>query len=280
MTPEATAAALARALPALRLNQLYPVWRTAQAHLRALAVPCPESPLQLIPGTAWPDGAAWTRVRVDHGLAAELLASLPSGGGRRVALQRTYLTALARAVPLPPSHTTPRLVEATDGVLRVEVVHDTHALAIPLIARTTVRLAVGGADGVTVDGHRVHLSASLQAAVEQIAHQPAAGAALLGAFGTVEQLTVGTLGPARTGLGGPWLSAALTRITPELPSSRVDDPLRDDVVLPAPERAERMSHIRKWAVPASDVAAARAWLRERGSRNLVYPYRLPAEASP
>ena len=275
MTPERTALHLAAAMPALRLNRAFLPWRTVHAHLRALAVACPDRPLTLTPGTAWPAATDWVRVRVDHGLAAGVLQSLPSGGGRVVALQRTYLTALLDHTPLAPSSRTVELVEALPGRLRVEIIHDARDLALPRLARTTARLDVPEDGAVTLSDGQLTLSDDLAEAIARLAGAPAAGTAHLATFGTVESVTVGAIGPARSGLTGPWLSAVLTRVSPELSSSRVDDPLRDDIVVPSPDRPERMSHIRKWAVPAADQRAARAWLAEQGSRNLVYPYRSP-----
>ena len=276
MTPEHTATALAAALPALRLNRAYLDWRSVQAHLHALAIACPDQPLALLPGTAWPRGEDWVRVRVDHGLARDVLPTLPSGGGRALARQRAYLAALLATAPLPPTHTRALLVERLPQHVRIEVIHNAHDLALPRLSRITVRMAAPLGPHVSLSGDTPSLSDTLARTIAALPDAPAAQTAALARLGTVELVTIGTIGPARTGLTGPWLSAVLTRIGPELRSSRVDDPLRDDITLPSPDRPERMSHIRKWAVPTADKAAAKQWLADQGSRNLVYTYSLPA----
>jgi hypothetical protein len=276
MSPETTAELLAAALPALRLNKAYPDWRAIQSHLLALSVPCPDHPLAL--HASWPDSAAWMRVRVDHDLARDVLPTLGTGGGRRMALQRAYLTAMASATVLPPSNTVVRLVEQRGDHLRIEVVHDAHELAVPRLARIVVRMDVLAGQGATLHPNGPVLTDTLEAAIRRLPDAPAAETLALHALGDVESVTIGTVGPARTGIRGPWLSAALTRLSADLRSSRVDDPLHDNIVLPAPERADRMSHIRKWAVPAPDVSAARQWLSERGRHNMVYAYALPEAA--
>ncbi len=282
--------ALRRALAALRLNRLYPPWRAVDAHLAALAVPAPGGPLRRAPGTAWPAGADWLRVRVDHELAPGLLPSLRAAAADpAVAARVRYLEALAAARPLVETPPAVSLVGQEGEALRGELCLDLYALARPRLLRATLRFVLRPGHGL-VPGpapapealgfarHGLALvpSAALVARLRETLARPAAVAwAELGAWLEPELLTVGELGPARPGLGGPWLSAVLSRVGPALARTSVDDPLLPEsgLPVPAPDSPVRLSHHRKWAVPAAERAAARAWLARQGSRNLVVAVR-------
>lgn len=273
--PEDTAAvdipALRRQLAALRLNRLYPPWRAVDAHLAALQIPAPDAPLVPAPGTAWPEGAAWTRVRVDHGLAPELLSGVPLDAARTA-----YLRAIAETQPLPDPAPRCAVVGHVGDRVRGELVWDRHLLPVPRLWRATLRFVARPSADLVDNGLSIELSPDLRARLRQALERPAAVAwTALEALVEPELLTLGELGPARPGPSGPWLSAALSRVGPSLRQTSVDDPLLGSagIPVPAPSAAVRLSHHRKWAVPADDLPAARAWLKSQGSRNLVVAVR-------
>jgi len=279
-------AALCAALPALRLNHSFPPWRPIQAHLAALQLPVPGHPLIQAPDTAWPHPDAWLRVRVDGALADELLPvlrPLAAGGDARAKARVAYLEAIRTVVPLEEAVWQVRLIGHDTTHLRVEITLDQHILAAPILRRTTLRIATVQGGPITEQGHTLVLDPELERRIAEAAAAPARGVLRLSEWGEVESLTVGEVGPARNGLRGPWLSAVLTRVSESLDRTWVDDALLDSasgdalVELPRPDRPERLSRQRKWAVPRADVSAVRGWLAQRGSRNLHYTYRLPRD---
>lgn len=271
-------ACLRAALQALRLNRSYPSWRALDAHLSALQIKAPDQPLTWLPGTAWPHPDAWLRVRVDAGLAVGLLTVLKplSRSGDAAAVARVdYLEAIVHSRPLPELSWQARLIAHDRHRLQAELTVDQHILAVPVFRRTTVRISVSADGPLREDGHTIHIEDRLKQAILQAANAPARGFVALSAVGELESLTVGEVGPARNGVSGPWLSAVLTRVSGALDRTYVDDALEAEVELPRPERPERLSRQRKWAVPRTDVAALKSWLAKRSSRNLHYAYRLP-----
>ncbi len=267
---------LRRALAGLRLNRHYPPWRDLDAHLAALTVPAPHQPLRLSPGTAWPTGDAWMRVRVDHGLAEDVLAvqrPLAAAGNAQAKAQVRYLDALLTHRPLVQGPPVLRLVRHEGGRVHVELVWDLFLLQQPRFRRCTLRFAAMPGEHVVVDGLDVRGGPALQPLLSQaLAASPARTWRILtDAFEPLD-LCIGEVGPARPGLRGPWLSASLARLTAALDHTSVDDPLLLDATLavPAATRPERLALHRKWAVPRGELSAARAWLKSKGSRNIVY----------
>jgi len=271
-------AALRAALPALRLNRSFPPWRAIDAHLQALQIEVPGQPLALLPGTAWPHPDAWLRVRVDSGLAEEMLPvmrPLARSGDAEAQARVVYFEAIASCRPLRETVWQTRLVGHEPGRVKVEITVDQHIFAVPTFRRITLRIATPVAGPIKEDGHRLSIEKGFQQTILEAGSAPARGFVALSGAGAVESLTVGEVGPARNGVKGPWLSAVLTRVSTALDRTFVDDALESEVELPRPDRPERLSRQRKWAIPRADVSTLQGWLAERGSRNLHYTYRLP-----
>lgn len=262
--PAETLSALRRALSALRLNQSFVPWRAVDGHLAALAVPCPGAPLRWTAGEPWPSLDSWQRVAADHSLIDQVLPVLEQSGAQERA---RYLSALSAHTLLPAARHETQLVRHEGAHITVVVTVDRH------LTRTVARLTVPQRWVVDAGNGVVDAVVELVEAVLQAGRAPIAGGLALERFGVVHQLTVGTVGPARSGVRGPWLSAVLVRVSRELTRTFIDDPLACDVAVPAADRPVRMSRQRKWAVPQPDRGLCADWLAECGSRNVVYGYR-------
>ena len=91
----------------------------------------------------------------------------------------------------------------------------------------------------------------------------------------VVELSLGGIGPVTDGDHGVKLSASLSRLSAELPQHHIDDPLSPELPVPDASAGLRLSHQRKWAVPAEDLIEHRADLARRRSKNLSYGYTVP-----
>lgn len=270
MNPLLVVASLRAALPALRLNHAWLPWRTVASHLAGLTVPVPGGqPLALLAGTAWPHPEAWVRFRVDHALASSA-PSAPKGDAE----QQAYLQAICAFAPVPSRTATLRWVSRDTPRGLAEVTLDEGRLIVPLFRRTTVRLVLPLSE--IPDAYEGWPQwESLLDAVSRAGDNPVESSAVLDKYGEIEYTTVADIGPAQSGIRGPWLSAVLTRLARDLDATRIDDPLAHETAVPSSSSAFRLSRHRKWAVPAEDSKAARQYLDRLGSRNLVYTYILP-----
>ena len=254
------------ALRALRLNHFYPEWRGIAAHAAATGV------------QGWPAPDDWLRVRVDQRLAPEVLRRLGGleGEDAAAALKARSFRALLAAELLPHERSELQLVSADPARPVVQWVFDRNELATASFIRWTLRLA-GGAAHLRVHDGQVEPSLPLTRRLRLLCWHSALE--LHVGLSDLEDLHVldlhrGEVGSIRplAGEGAPWLSAVLSRISPELPRIHVDDPLVQHVLVPREDAGLGMSRTRKWAVPQTDLDRARRWLRAQGSRNLVYSY--------
>ncbi len=277
----APVAGLCAALEALRLNHHYPAWRPIVAHLQGAALgPCPPAE-----GAAWPASEAWARAWADRAHAPALLPQLDrlaAAGDHPSAAEARRLRALLELPSPAPEPLRASLIAPSPTAPRFEVVVDHIDLAALRFVRWTVRLAdPAGAPLQARPPGPDEVAAAFRGWLPRLgAAGPTDAALALAAHPGVvlDELIRGEIGPAVAGPRGPWLSAALSRVA-ALDASRVDDPLLDHAVLPSEDSPWRLAHHRKWAVPAADVAEARAWLGARGSRGLVYPWSAPGVAA-
>lgn len=258
--------AFAAAVEALRLNRQFPDWERVREHLRAIHRSCfnlessdtsPDgSGLRLDPRSGLPVPRAWIRARVEAELAGA--AGLLPAREVHVALRNVRDGRASYAV----------------RVDRLDVVSAT-------VARYTLILADRPGRNVSEGELALRAADGFRAKLELLSTQDAAlaFAALTEAGLEVEDVVRGVVGPAlvpgRAGIeipaSGLVLSACLERASLDLQGQRVDDPLIDTIVLPANARFG-LTRARKWAAPAADVPAVRAWLDARNSRGLVYGY--------
>jgi hypothetical protein len=247
--------ALGAALEALRLNRTFPEWERVRAHLAAMARRPPDEPLRIDPTSGLPIPREWVRARVEAELRGES-ALLP-----------------ARAV-------TVALRNVRDGVASYAVQVDRLDVVTATVARYSLVVADRPGRVVSVGQLDLQPSPELRAQLELLSTQDAAlGFAVLEQEGVrVEEVVRGVIGPAALPgagpslpVGGLVLSACLERASIDLEDQRVDDPLADSVTLFSGARVG-LTRARRWAVPTAELAAFTAWLRGRGSRNLVYGY--------
>lgn len=264
-------------LRALRLNRHYPSWRAVSAHLDGVAILPPGEGLRLCPA-GWPHPDAWLRVRIDQRLAPELLERLRglerAGDGPAIA-KAEYLRAIQAVTPLERGGLSVALIERCAARARFEVIIDRVELSIPSLVRWTIRLSEPEGERLESDTLTARATERFTRRLQALTTQAALSAVvLLEADGVqVEELVRGELGPNRMVDGQPWLSASLSRISRTLPQTSLDDPLAEGMAIPRADAALRLSHHRKWAVPRASQSAARGWLTEQGSRNIVYGYR-------
>lgn len=251
-----------RALRALRLNRLYPDWKGLADHADATGRP------------GWPAGEDWLRARVDQRLAPEMLERLEAQRGDATAdARRAYFEGLMKA-RLVQDHASIGLVHARDGRVEVEWRLDRMDLPQARFVRWTLRVG-GPASAFTVDGTQARATPELTRRIQLLSWHSALELAL----GleqvpgiAVHEVCRGEIGPARPGPSGPWLSACLSRVAEHVRRVVVDDPLTNQLLVPSSDSGRGLSHQRKWAVPAPDADAARGWLEDQGSRNLVYAF--------
>ena len=269
---------LQAALRALRLNKHFPPWAAVAGHLDGVAHLPPGQPLRLDEATLLPAPDEWLRVGIDRELAPELLPRLraaEAAGDQPSIDKAAYLRALCDVQPLPPSSVRTSLVHEGADRARFEVVVDRLELSLPRLVRWTFRLEETAGDRFTVAELAARASEVFAQRLRVIGTQPvAATAALLQTEHGLAVLEVvrGEIGPARAHDAGPCLSALLSRASPHLEHTAVDDPLAEQVLAPADDSLG-YSRLRKWAVPEAARADHLAWLASLGSRNLVYTYR-------
>lgn len=263
----ASKAPVTSALRGLRLNRFYPPWKAIAEHAAATGV------------RHWPAPEDWLRVRVDQRLAPEVLerlSGLEEEDAAAAAKARAFRR-LLQAELLPAEVSQLQLVSDAPGRPVVQWVFDRNELATASFVRWTLRLA-GSAVHLRVSEGRAQASELLRRRLRLLCWHSALE--LHVGLCELEDLEILDLhrgeiaSPAdRAGAKGPWLSAVLSRISPELGRVHVDDPLVRQVLVPRDEANLGMSRVRKWAVPEEDLEEARQWLHRVGSRNLVYPYR-------
>ena len=264
-------------LQALRLNRYYPPWRAVAEHLNGIAILPPGEGLQLCP-TGWPHPDAWLRVRIDQRLAPELLErlrGLEGAGDAPATAKAEYLRAIQAVTPLARGGLSVALIERCAERARFEVIIDRVELSLPSLVRWTIRLSESEGERLESDILTARVTDRFTRRLQALTTQAALSAVvLLEADGVqVEELVRGEIGPNRMVDGQPWLSAALSRISRSLPQTSLDDPLQEEMAIPRADAPLRLSHHRKWAVPRACRSAARQWLTEHGSRNIVYGYR-------
>lgn len=279
------AVTLAQALGALRLNRHFPPWERVQASVQAMGE---LGALSLDPSAGMPAGTAWMRLNAELAEAEasltrlRALGPLPEPEASRVRVRQAVLERLraVEPVPLRQVHVALRHREGDRASWRVVV--DRLDLSTATLARYS--LVVGGRPGRHVSDGDLELQASegFQRDLEVLAAEDAALAfALLRQRGLdVSEVVRGQIGPALLPGAGPVdlglaqgaLSACLERASVDLQAGQVDDPLAQDVVLPGARSGFGLSASRKWAVHPQDRPALAAWLRERGSRGLVYSW--------
>lgn len=268
-------AALQSALRALRLNQSHVPWRAVARHLDGVALVPPGAELRW--AEAWPHPDEWLRVRVDQRLAQDLLPRLRIQAKRDPvsAAKVDYLESLCRIPALLDEDLRVALVHSGDGQTTCELVLDRVELALPRFVRWTLRVT-DRAGRLQPDLLHSHADPRFATLVRLLTSQSASEAlAALHALPDLEvnEVVRGEIGPARPGPSGPWVSAVLSRASPALSGVRLDDPVVAHVPAPEAHHGFGLARHRKWAVPRADRAAATRWLRDQGSRNLVYGYR-------
>ncbi|MCP4807830.1 MAG: hypothetical protein GY884_21005 [Proteobacteria bacterium] len=261
--------AVAAGLRALRLNRHYPPWRELAGHVLATG-----DDTTWCPRTGWPAPCELVRVRVDRDLAPSLLARMAFLESQGVATEKARgLRALLAADLLGPGGLRIDTVHAEDR--RFELVLDRVELALPVFVRWTLR--VEDPDGrIPLDPDRPTADPALERLLLALSDQPVATAMrwLREHEGLhVTELVRGELGPVRPGPNGPRITASLSRASVDLRGVLVDDPLAGDMPVPGPAHGFGLSHQRKWAVHPDDLRSMKAWLRERGSRNVAYAWR-------
>lgn len=182
---------------------------------------------------------------------------------------------------LPAREVRVALRNVHDGIASYAVQVDRLDVVTATVARYS--LVVSDRPGRVVSTGELDLQpgAELREKLELLSTQDAAlGFAVLQQHGVkVEEVVRGVIGPAvLPGQAGPdvpatrlVLSACLERASIDLEDQRVDDPLAESVTLFAGTRVG-LTRARRWAAHPADVPALTAWLRARGSRNLVYGY--------
>lgn len=271
---------LIAALGALRLNHAYPPAAALAEHLRGVMVLPPGARLRRCPTTGWPHPEEWLRVRADRELAPSLLPRLDvlaAAGDRRSAERAAALRALDAVRPLKDEPPELALVDDAPAGLTAQLSLTLYDLSAPRFARLVVRLRDPARRHLRLDGPSVRVSEALRVRLAAAAERGAVGAArLLAVDGlAVVELGLSAVGPVTDGDHGVKLSASLSRLTAELPQHHIDDPLAPELPVPDPRDGLRLSHQRKWAVAADDLAAHRAELARLGSKNLTYGYTVP-----
>ena len=274
----ATIAQLQSALRALRLNRHFPPWRAISEHLSGVALLPPGKTLRM-GNNGLPHPDEWLRVRIDQRLAPELLTrltGLEAVGDAPSIEKANYLRALQNITALQRGGLRVSLIELTPEQARYEVIIDRVELSVPSLVRWTLRLSEFEGSRMASDVLTARATERFTRRLQALTTQPALAAVVLleseeGLI--VEELVRGEVGPARAGQSGPWLSAVLSRISRQLASTSIDDPLTANMAIPRVDADLGLSHHRKWAAPRAEVSAAKAWLREQGSRNIVYGYR-------
>lgn len=270
-----------RGLRALRLNVHFPPWRSISDHLDGVRLLPPGAALRLDAASGWPHPEEWLRVRVDRHLAPELLGRLQAieaAGDLSVSAKAAYLRALLAVTPLGTPALSVSLIESAEGFARYEVVLDRLELGRPSLVRWTLRLREVGQGRFSPDALEARATEHFEQRLRRLTAQTPLAAYLLlreEPSLSIEELVRGELGPIlhRPEGSGPWVSAVLSRLSPLLSQSTVEDPLLEaDFAVPGPGLGVGLAHHRKWAVPAADMASVRAWLAARGARNIVYTY--------
>lgn len=245
------AAGVGRALRALRLNRQFPEWERVRDHLAAAAV----RGLRIDRASGLPVPREWTRARIEGELAGETAAWIEP---------RSMHVALRHAEDDRASYAV--------RVDRIDLVTATLARYSLVVSDTPGRVASAGFE------KRLALLSTQDAALAFAVLRDQEGM-------EVEEVVRGVIGPAalpgdwcgperlrEVAISGPVVSACLERASLDVAVRRVDDPLAEDVVLPADLQPFGLARVRKWAVPEADLPAFRAWLSARGSRGIVYGY--------
>lgn len=271
---------LVAALGALRLNHAYPPAAALAEHLRGVMTLPPGARLRRCPTTGWPHPDEWLRVRADRELAPSLLPRLDvlaAAGDRRSAERAAALRALDAVSPLKDEPPELALVDDAPEGLTAQLSVTLYDLSAPRFVRLVARLIDPARRHLRLDGPVVRASDALKARLTAAAERGAVGAArLLNADGVrVVELGLGAIGPVTEGDHGVKLSACLSRLTADLPQHHIDDPLAPELPVPDASDGLRLSHQRKWAVAAEDLAVHRAELTRKRSKNLSYGYTVP-----
>ena len=271
---------LIAALGALRLNHAYPPAGALAEHLQGVMTLPPDARLRRCPTTGWPHPEEWLRVRADRELAPSLLPRLDvlaAAGDRRSAERAAALRALTGIRALKDEPPELALVDDAPEGLTAQLSLTLYDLSAPRFVRLIVRLIDPARRHLRLDGPSVRASEPLRVRLASAAERGAVGAArLLTADGVrVVELSLGGIGPITDGDHGVKLSASLSRLSAELPQHHIDDPLSPELPVPDASAGLRLSHQRKWAVPAEDLIEHRAELARRRSKNLSYGYTVP-----
>jgi hypothetical protein len=229
-----------QALRSLRLNQYFPPF------------PPLLDRLPLLPAAAFQNPEAWRALEADRLLAQESIPALLPFAGNPDADSKL---ARLRQIALLPPLTGFNIKAVEPEKYRYDLILDTVVLEqSPLFERWMIRGQFAG----MLEQNTV---------AEACTRPPVEAWELLSCFGSLEELTRGQLGPK-----APFpetLTASLTRLSPLLERSMVDDPL---VPVVLPQEGLQIAHSRKWATPGSRLKEVKAWLEEKGSKNLVYGY--------
>ena len=301
----ARAAALLRAA---RLSRAWPDPRVLAEHLSAMALPVERAlwdGLPVHPHTGLPPWTAWQQLLSERDGAARVLAhmaepaALAAEAGRspahaRLAARHAHLTALreARLAPAEAMQVV-RLRAPEAGGQPARVVFDKLDAAAGFV-RLTVDLVQGdGGDLLRVDGEAVAGTETLRGLLYRASPLDAelVFLQLEAREGVrVERVVRGAVGPVWLA-GHGWLPAlgeppspaagvagfGLQTAAVDLPHGRVDDPLAGPVspASLAERRAARarlgyaVHHDRRLVATRDAVAAAKAWCRAAGTRNVV-----------
>lgn len=279
----------AHALRALRLNQYFPPWRSVAGHLQLLA---DTGPIRIVPETGMLAPREWVKARIDRDMATSVLAefadlavdALPVEAGERLQAKRRRMQGLLALDPIEGRKVHVALRNRRGSVASYKIVVDRTDVATGSLARYTI--IASDTPGARISEGELSLRAS-EAFTEKLSilstQDAALAFALLRERGLeVYEIVRGALGPAgspseagpemlRTLSGVSW-SACMERVSLDLSKGRIDDPLMKTITVPGANVDFGLVVQRKWAVARVDKEAFRSWLKEHGSRNLVYVY--------
>jgi hypothetical protein len=284
---------LGAALKALRLNRQFPPWRVMADSLLCMAQQGELS----VNASGLPGPRSWVRLRAEQTLAADALnqlahlsaESLQGEERDRLVRRRALLSDLMGLERLPTRRVQVALRHSEGNRAWYRVVVDRLDLASATLARYTLLVADDAGSRISAGELELRATDAFRGRLELLASQDAAlaFAALREAGLEVEEVVRGVVGPAFTqwpggfsgpealagsGLKGPLVSACLERVSLDLEHGRIDDPLARTLTVPGAQVDFGSSWHRKWAVPGPEVPALQLWLKERGSRNLIYGY--------
>lgn len=278
---------LARGVEALRLNRHFPDRTVVSDYLKVLAQRADwawDSRQGLPEGTAWLalDVARQEALRTQERWQHLGDQQLGTQGAEDLKRHQARVQTLAALPPLPRRTVSVKLRHRGERNASYLVVVDRFDLRTTTLARYTLVLEDVPGAHLSAGDLAIEAEAHFADALNLLDSQDAAlaFAVLAERVTAVQEVVRGTIGPmfvapvlgpamlAETG-ASVVATASLERASVDLKEGRVDDALTRSVVWPT-TGAFGVSRTRKYAAPAHEVPGLKAWLREHGSRSLVY----------